>query len=144
MYRHSWNKVIVSSFALGAAGILTCISALLSVLVPTWSVLAFIAVLVPLGVAIVGVLAGFVWLCDKYEEYIDRKKNNLLGEKGEESGGEINPGDRRFRSNADRSRFSFPSSHLLSGQYISTLRGSAPPKPNPFGITPAMKSWHCQ
>ena len=78
MYGNSWKKVIIGSFILGLAGIMTCISALLSDLVPTWSVLAFIAVLIPLGLAIVGILAGFVWLCDKFEDYLNAKRDKML------------------------------------------------------------------
>jgi len=97
MYGHSWKKVIVSSFALGVAGIMTCISALLSDLVPTWSVLAFIAVLIPLGLAIVGILAGFVWLCDKCEEYFNEKKDKLLEGGKRESGKEIITNDQLLK-----------------------------------------------
>jgi hypothetical protein len=100
MYGHSWKKVIVSSFALGVAGILTCISALLSDLVPTWSVLSFIAVLIPLGLAILGILAGFVWLCDKCEEYFNEKKDKLLEGGKRESGKEIITNDQLLKRSA--------------------------------------------
>jgi len=97
MYGHSWKKVIVSSFILGVAGIMTCISALLSDLVPTWSVLAFIAVLISLELAIVGILAGFVWLCDKCEEYFNEKKDKLLEGGKRESGKEIITNDQLLK-----------------------------------------------
>jgi hypothetical protein len=78
MNGHSWKKTIVISFVLGAAGILTCIAALLSDLVPTWSILAFIAVLIPLGLVIVGILAAFVWICDKCEDYFGNHIDKML------------------------------------------------------------------
>jgi len=74
MFRHPWKKVIVGSFAIGVAGILTCISALLGVLVPTWSLGAFITVLISLGLVVVGILVGFVWVCDKCEDYFNFKR----------------------------------------------------------------------
>ena len=55
----SWKKVIVSSFVLGVAGIMTCISALLNDIVPAWSVLAFIAVLIPLATCHNRHISGF-------------------------------------------------------------------------------------
>jgi hypothetical protein len=135
MYGHSWKKVIFSSFALGVAGILTCISALLSDLVPTWSVLSFITVLIPLGLAILGILAGFVWLCDKFEDYLNEKKDKLLEGGKRKSDKEISPNDQPFHNGAN-SRYikcvSPQSGHLLN-QYTSTLRGSGPA--NPYNTT---------
>jgi len=146
MYGHSWKKVIFSSFALGVAGILTCISALLSDLVPTWSVLAFIAVLIPLGLAIVGILAGFVWICDKCEEYFNEKKDKLLEGGKRKSDKETSPNDQPFH-NAANSRYikyvSLRPGHLLN-QYTSTLRGSGPAKPYHAIIFPPTKKWHGQ
>jgi hypothetical protein len=78
MNGYSWKKLIISSFALGAAGMLTCVAALLSDLVPTWSILAFIAVLIPLGLIIVGILAAFVWICDKCEDYFGGRIDKML------------------------------------------------------------------
>jgi hypothetical protein len=78
MNGNPWKKVVVGSFVLGTAGILTCVSALLSDLVPTWSLLLFLAALIPLGFVILGILAGFVWLLDRCEEYFNEKKNRLL------------------------------------------------------------------
>ncbi len=118
MYGNSWKKVIISSFVLGVAGIMTCISALLSDLVPAWSVLAFIAVLIPLGLVIVGILAGFVWLGDKFEDYLDEKENNLLEGRKRKSDKDINPNDQPFHheSNSRYIKYASPQPGRLIDQ----------------------------
>ena len=87
----SWKKVIVSSFVLGVAGIMTCISALLNDIVPAWSVLAFISVLIPLALAIIAILAGFIWLCDKCENYFADRTDKILDTGKRESGKDAGP-----------------------------------------------------
>ncbi|MGD0516373.1 MAG: hypothetical protein ABSA26_02455 [Thermoguttaceae bacterium] len=146
MYGHSWKKVIVSSFALGVAGIMTCISALLSDLVPTWSVLAFIAVLIPLGLAIVGILAGFVWLCDKFEDYLNEKKDKRLDGGKRKSDKEISPNDQQFHNGANSRYIKYASlwPRQWLKQYTSTLRGSGPAKPYHTIIFPPTQTWHGQ
>jgi hypothetical protein len=128
MYGNSWKKVIVGSFVLGFAGIMTCISALLSDLVPAWSVLAFIAVLIPLGFLIVGILAGFVWLCDKFEDYSNEKKDNLLEGGKRKSDKEISPNSQPFHDSANSRYIKYisPQPGRLLDQYTSTLRSSGP------------------
>ncbi len=145
MYGNSWKKVIISSFVLGVAGILTCISALLSDFVPAWSVLAFISVLIPLGLAIVGILAGFVWLCDKCEDYLNENKDKLLEGGKRESDKEISPNDQPFHNGANSRYIKYASprpGHLLD-HYTSTLPGSGQAKPY-HAIKPPTKTWHGQ
>jgi hypothetical protein len=77
MSRHVRNKMLVVSFSLGAAGILACLGALFDSLVAEGSVFAFLAAIVPLGLAIVGVLVGFAWLCDQCETYLRRRADSL-------------------------------------------------------------------
>ncbi|MGD0382007.1 MAG: hypothetical protein ABSA77_00705 [Thermoguttaceae bacterium] len=146
MYGHSWKKVIFSSFALGVAGILTCISALLSDLVPTWSVLAFIAVLIPLGLAIVGILAGFVWICDKCEEYFNEKKDKLLEGRKHGSSEKNIPNDQKFPNEGYHRYIKYASllpSRLLD-QYTSPIPSSGQAKPYQVIKLPTLKTWHGQ
>ncbi|MGA2798769.1 MAG: hypothetical protein ABSE63_14405 [Thermoguttaceae bacterium] len=146
MYGNSWKKVIVGSFVLGFAGIMTCISALLSDLVPAWSALAFIAVLIPLGLAIVGILAGFVWLCDKFEDYLNEKKDKLLEGGKRESNKEISPNGQPFQNGANSRYIKYVSLQpgRLLNQYTSTLRGSGPAKAFHAMKFPPTKKWHDQ
>ena len=125
---------------------MTCISALLSDLVPTWSVLAFIAVLIPLGLVIVGILAGFVWLCDKFEDYSNEKKDNLLEGRKRKSDKEISPNDQPFQNvaNSRYIKYVAPQPGRLLDQYTSTLRGSGPAKPFHAMRFPTTKKWHGQ
>ena len=146
IYGNSWKKVIVGSFVLGFAGIMTCISALLSDIVPTWSVLAFIAVLIPLGLAFVGILAGFVWLCDKFEDYQNEKKDKMLEGGKRKSDKEISTNDQPFHNGANSRyiKYASPRPGNLLNQYTSTLRGSVPAKPYNAIIFPSTKTWHGQ
>jgi hypothetical protein len=70
MFHRVRNKMLVVSLSLATAGILACLGALFDSLVADGSILTFLAATVPLGLAIVGVLAGFAWLCDKCESYL--------------------------------------------------------------------------
>jgi hypothetical protein len=146
MYGNSWNKVFVGSFVLGFAGIMTCISALLSAIVPAWSILAFIAVLIPLGFVIVGILAGFVWLCDKYEEYHNEKNNNLLEGGKRKSDKEISTNNQPFYNctNSRYIKYISPQPGRLIDQYTSTLRGSGPAMPFHAMKLPPTKKWRGQ
>jgi hypothetical protein len=146
MYGNSWKKVIVGSFVLGFAGIMTCISALLSELVPAWSVLAFIAVLIPLGFVIVGILAGFVWFCDKLEDYLTENKDKLLEGQKRKSDKKISQNDQPFQNEANSRYIKYisPQPGRLLDQYISTLRGSGPAKPFHAMRIPPTKKWHGQ
>ena len=65
--------MVVVSFCLGAAGILACLGALFDSLVAQGSIMAVLAATVPLGLAIVGVMMGFAWVCDKCEGYLNRR-----------------------------------------------------------------------
>jgi hypothetical protein len=146
MNGNSWKKVIVGSFVLGFAGIMTCISALLSDIVPTWSVTAFIAVLVPLGLAIVSILAGFVWLCDKFEDYLNKKDDQLLEGVNRKSAKKIKPQDQPFydKANYRYIKFASPPPGRTIDRYTSTLRGSGSVTPFHTLRFPPTKKWHGQ
>ena len=73
--------MLAVSLSLAAAGILACVGALFDSLVAEGSIMGFLAATVPLGLAIVGVLVGFVWLCDKCESYLTRRAADRLARK---------------------------------------------------------------
>jgi hypothetical protein len=146
MYGKSWKKVIVSSFVLSVAGIMTCMSALLSDLVPAWSMLAFLAVLIPLGLAIVGILAGFVWICDKCENYFADRKEKLLDPGNRKSGKKTGPNDQKTSDGANHRYIKYmpPLQDRVLEQYTTTLRPSRFTKPLSTIYVPPTKLWHGQ
>lgn len=141
----SWKKVIVSSFVLGVAGIMTCISALLNDIVPAWSVLAFIAVLIPLALAIIAILAGFIWLCDKCENYFADRTDKILDTGKRESGKDAGPnGQNSVDENRRYVKYMSPRQTRLLEQYNATLRGSRSTEPTSNMNLPPTKAWHGQ
>lgn len=62
------NRLLVTSLALAAAGLLTCVALLLDVLMPRGSLMAFLGVLFTAGIAIGAVMASFAWTCDKFDD----------------------------------------------------------------------------
>jgi hypothetical protein len=77
MNSHWWEKTIVISMILGTAGILACVAAIFNIDVPKGSLTAFLAAIIPLGLAIIGILVGFTWVCDKCNDYFKRRSNRL-------------------------------------------------------------------
>src|SRR5271165_2448592 len=75
MRSHSWNKLIAASFALAAAGILTCAAAFLDALMPRGSLVAFLANITLLGLMVTGVMIGYTWACDKCESRFWGRRN---------------------------------------------------------------------
>jgi hypothetical protein len=68
MKRRFSNRLLTTSLALASAGTLTCIGAMLDVLMPAISTLQFLAWLCLAGVAVLLVLLGFSWACNKADE----------------------------------------------------------------------------
>jgi hypothetical protein len=83
MFSNPWNKLIAISWALAAAGVLACIGALVNVFVPHASLLGFLFWIAVLGIAVLGIVIAYAWVCNKshstFDERIDRlaKKNGL-------------------------------------------------------------------
>jgi hypothetical protein len=73
-----WNKMFVISFSVASAGILVCIAAMLDNLVPKSAVLGFLMWAIALVVTITLVLTGYVWVCDKCEDYLSGRFERLL------------------------------------------------------------------
>ena len=78
MCSHCWNKLIAVSSAMAAAGILTCAGALLDVFIPGGSLVGFLTRMVLLGLAVIGVVIGYTWVCDKCESYFNRTTRPTL------------------------------------------------------------------
>jgi hypothetical protein len=144
--KSSWKRVIVGSFLLGVAGMLTCVSALLSDIVPAWSVLAFIAALIPLGIVIAVVLAGFLWLCDKCEgHFVDRTDRILDGTKQALTAGSRPKYDVFFDDASRRHvKFIFPGQEPALEQYATTMQAPDAREPNAAMNLPPKKPWHGQ
>ena len=68
MVRRFKNHMLPTSLALAAAGILTCVAALLDVFLPRGTFLAFVGWLAATGVAIAAVMISFAWNCEKADE----------------------------------------------------------------------------
>lgn len=77
MWPHSRNKLISVSFALAAAGVLTCVAALLDVFVPSGSLVGFLARMALLGLAVIVTVIGYAWACDQCESYVDERIEQL-------------------------------------------------------------------
>jgi hypothetical protein len=75
----AWKRMLWLNFGLAGGGILACVAALLDFFVATGSILGFFATTVPLGLAVIAVLFGFLKACDKAEEYLDTRTDRLLG-----------------------------------------------------------------
>jgi uncharacterized membrane protein YphA (DoxX/SURF4 family) len=71
MCSQSWNKLMAISFALAAAGFLTCAAALVEVFLPTGSLVGFLARMALLGLAVAAAVSGFTWACGKCESYFE-------------------------------------------------------------------------
>ncbi len=68
MLTHFKNRLLLTSLALAAAGILTCVACLLDVYLPRGSLVAFLGWLFTAGVAIVAIMVSFAWTCEKVDD----------------------------------------------------------------------------
>jgi hypothetical protein len=66
---HFKNRLLVTSLALAAAGILTCVACLLDVLFPRGTLLAFLGWMAAAGVAIAAIMISFAWSCEKVDDH---------------------------------------------------------------------------
>ena len=73
-----WNRLIVASCALAAAGILACGFALLHILTPIGSMLDFLAGIVLLALVVVGVMIGYSWVCKKCEDLPEKRLDRIV------------------------------------------------------------------
>jgi len=148
MCSHCWNKLIVVSSALAAAGILVCAGALLDAFIPRGSVLGFLTWMVVLGIIVIGTVVGYTWVCDKCEGYFNGRLDRLLSRSKPKPSDAVNPGatisPRPTDSRVVGDARSIPDARQLfsSGWYTSTLRGSVSPR-DATRVT-AARAWHGQ
>jgi len=148
MCRRGWNKTIVVSLSLAAAGVITCIAALLESVAPKESVMSFLAVKCALGVVIIAVMVGFAWICDKCEDYFSRRIDRLLDPKQHTSRGTANKeGNKRSAPGETDYRFAvrqLPGPNLPLSRYVAGLRGSARANADAARAAVLGKRWHGQ
>jgi hypothetical protein len=82
-----WKKVLVTSVLLAAAGVLACVAALFDIWVPQGSLLAFVLALPFLAAAVIGIMFGFIKACDTCEDWLQRRRERLFGERAEKDRG---------------------------------------------------------
>jgi hypothetical protein len=82
MVTHFKNRLLVTSLALAAAGILTCVASLLEAFFPRGSVAAFLGLLFSAGVAIAAIMIAFAWTCEKADERGLARQRQGDGERG--------------------------------------------------------------
>ncbi len=80
MSLYPWKKAFAVSSILAVAGILACFASILNIVIPKGTI-AILAAMIPLGAVIMGILIGFVWVCNKYENYFDSKDKPDISEK---------------------------------------------------------------
>ena len=79
MYWHPWRKLVAASGAIAAGGLLACAAALLNLLAPTASTMAFLGVMTLLGLAVAGVVAAFTWLCGCWDDSLPDEVDRAAG-----------------------------------------------------------------
>jgi hypothetical protein len=94
--------MLVVSASLATAGIVVCGAAMIDVFFPKGSVLDFVAGLIVLGMIIAFVLIGFVWVCDKGEDYFSGHTDRLLGGEANDSRAAASNEQGRGPDEADR------------------------------------------
>ncbi len=128
MVAHFKNRLLVTSTALAAAGLLTCAAALLDAFFPQGSLAAFLGWLFTAGVAIIVIMVSFAWTCEK----VDRRSRSRQRGPGIESGklpqAVTRVRDGRLAELVERR--SRPVTLVISPRfhyYPLTLRGAMPP-----------------
>jgi hypothetical protein len=148
MCRRAWNKMIVVSVSLAAAGMLACVAALVDALAPKGSALGFAAAMVAVGAAIALVVSGYVWVCDRCEDYLSRRTNRLLDveEKPRRETANTVKNEKRIPGEADRrdAAGQFPPPGPSTSHYVGNLRGFARPEVDFPRAVSAKKWWHGQ
>jgi len=69
------NRLLLTSLALAAAGILTCVACAIDVVFPRGSLLAFLGWMVAAAIAIAAIMIGFAWSCEKVDEFGQSHRN---------------------------------------------------------------------
>ncbi len=139
------NKMLGVSLSLAAAGILACIAAVYDSFVPKGSLGAFLATMLPLGLLVAGIVVTFVWLCERFEGYSQRRSEQPFKVRPPEY---PTPGERRrhFLDEIERHRSisPFPISTVDSDRYLGGVRGPAQPRKTSAQSPPLVRQWHGQ
>jgi hypothetical protein len=136
------NKLLTAGIALGVAGILACTAAMLEVLLPRQSPAAFAGTLVVLGLVVVGLVAGFAWLCERLSDYFNAPidKRLMAGKRDGPTGAAES--DLRIRNVGQERDAPDPlEPRPLRGRYPTTLHGFVPPEDR---LAAGWRAWHGQ
>jgi hypothetical protein len=148
MCRRLWNKMVLVSVALAAAGTLVCVTALIGTAVPKGSAWGFAAEVVASGVAIALVVAGYVWVCDKCEQYLSGRTERLLNvaERPRRRTTSEVKNEKPSLSDADRliAARRLPQPGPSAAHYVGALRGFAKPNAESPKAESAKQWWHGQ
>ena len=136
------------SFALAAAGFLSCAAALLDAFIPRGSVLGFLTWMVVLGIIVIGTVIGYTWACDKCESYFSGRLDRLLS-RGKPNrsdaanlGAPVSPRPTEPRAGGNaRSTPDTPQPPILCERYVPTLCYSV--RKDATKAT-AARTWHGQ
>jgi len=142
MCLHCWNKLIAVSSALAAAGILTCAAALLDVFMPRGSFVGFLTRMALVGCAVIAVVIGYVWVCDKCESYFSGRLDRLLSSSKPNKSDAVNPRLTESRLVSDARLAPDAPQPLARDRYTPTLRGSVSPTDTTEAT--AARTWHGQ
>jgi hypothetical protein len=95
MHGHSWNRLIVASWAMAASGILACTGALVDVFVPKGSILGQLAWIAVLALVIAGTVTAYVWGCERCESNFDERIDRLIDKANKGKAGRADYSDTR-------------------------------------------------
>ena len=108
--------------ALAAAGVLVCVAAILDVFIPTESLVGFLIRMALLGVAMTGVVTGYIRLCDKCDGHVKERLDRHIAAPGLRASPELRISSERLNA-PDASQF-----RSCRPLYITTLRGDNSPR----------------
>lgn len=136
--------MLVVSLSMAAAGILACTAAVYDSFVPKGSLLAFLATLLPLALLVAGIIAVFVWLCERFESDSERRDEQRLKPR---------PPDfptacerRHFFEEIDRRRDASQFSKMTAAgdRYLGGVRGLARSRVTSARRPSPARQWHGQ
>jgi hypothetical protein len=123
------QRLLATSVALAAAGILTCVACLLEVFMPHGSLAAFLASLVTAGIAVGAIMACFVWGCEKLERRKDTGQRRTARDAASwlRSVTSVRGGHRALLFERPAQPTKLPTSRQLA-EYPLSLRAAVPPR----------------
>jgi hypothetical protein len=123
------NRLLTAGLALGVAGILACMAAMLEVVVPRQSPAAFAGTLAVLGLVVAGLVAGFAWLCDRLSDCFNPPIDKRLTAGKPRGPADAAVSGLRVRNVVQQPKAADPlESRPPRGRYPATLHGFVPPE----------------